>query len=148
MDYEIQDLDKLLDSILAGEAIEIPEEISEKKKRIMIVDDDVRVARLINKYLENYEVATAIGGKAALHFLETKTVDLILLDYEMPGEDGPTVLKKLRANPKTASIPVVFLTGVASREKIQEVLLMRPQGYLLKPVVRNKLLMTIENVIG
>lgn len=148
MEYETQDLDKLLDSILAGEAIEVPKEETKKKKRIMIVDDDVRVARLINKYLEDYEVATAIGGKAAFHFLETKTVDLILLDYEMPGEDGPTVLKKLRANSKTKSIPVVFLTGVASKEKIQEVLRLRPQGYLLKPVVRNKLLMTIENLIG
>ena len=66
----------------------------------------------------------------------------------MPVENGPAVLEKLRANPATRDIPVVFLTGVSDREKIQEALVLKPQGYLLKPIDREKLLEVIHKVIG
>ena len=118
-----------------------------RRRHILVVDDDVRVLRLLKVHLQDYDVATAINGKLALKFLENKTTDLILLDYEMPGENGPEVLKKLRANGKTKDIPVIFLTGVADSEKIQEVLLMKPEGYLLKPINKVKLLETIKKFL-
>lgn len=118
-----------------------------RRRHILVVDDDVRVLRLLKVHLQDYDVATAINGKLALKFLENKTTDLILLDYEMPGENGPEVLKKLRANEKTKDIPVIFLTGVADSEKIQEVLLMKPEGYLLKPINKVKLLETIKKFL-
>ena len=74
--------------------------------------------------------------------------NLILLDYEMPGENGPEVLEKLRANPITNQIPVIFLTGINDRKKIQQVLALKPQGYLLKPIDHDKLVEAIENTIG
>ena len=118
-----------------------------RRRHILVVDDDVRVLRLLKVHLQDYDVATAINGKLALKFLENKTTDLILLDYEMPGENGPEVLKKLRANGKIKDIPVIFLTGVADSEKIQEVLLMKPEGYLLKPINKVKLLETIKKFL-
>lgn len=131
------------------EGLEIPELVETTRKHILVVDDDVRMLRLIKKYLENdYDVATAVNGRVALKFLESKHTDLVLLDYEMPLEDGPAVLEKIRQNPYTKNLPVVFLTGVSSKEKIQEVLQMRPQGYLLKPINKQKLLLTIEKNIG
>lgn len=93
-------------------------------------------------------MATAVSGKIALNFLKNRKTDLILLDYEMPVENGPEVLKKLRENEETKDIPVVFLTGINDREKIQKVLAMKPQGYLLKPIEYDKLIQTIHNVIG
>ena len=99
-------------------------------------------------HLKDYDVATAISGKVALQFLEDNKTDLILLDYEMPKENGAEVLRKIRANEQTKDLPVVFLTGIADRKKIQEVLLLEPQGYLLKPINRVKLLETIEKIIG
>lgn len=130
-------------------SLEIPELVDTTRKHILVVDDDVRMLRLIKKYLENnYDVATAINGRVALKFLESKHTDLVLLDYEMPLEDGRAVLEKIRQNPNTKNLPVVFLTGVSSKEKIQEVLQMRPQGYLLKPINKQKLLFTIEKNIG
>ena len=93
-------------------------------------------------------MATAKSGKVAMKFLETKTTDLVLLDYEMPEEKGPEVLSKIRANIKTKDLPVIFLTGVTEKEKIQEVLSMKPQGYLLKPISMMKLSATIKSVIG
>ena len=115
----------------------------------MIIDDDPRMLRLIKEQLrEKYNVATAVSGKIALNFLERKKTDLILLDYEMPEENGVEVLRKLRANEQTKDIPVVFLTGMNDREMIQKILAMKPQGYLLKPIEISKLFQTIRQIIG
>ena len=86
--------------------------------------------------------------KLALKFLEKKKTDLILLDYEMPGLKGPEVFKTLKRDPQLSNIPVVFLTGVGELSKVQEVLEMKPQGYLLKPVDRAKLRTCIESLLG
>lgn len=119
------------------------------RKHILVVDDDFRMLKLIKRYLDDsYDIATAINGKVALKFLENKMTNLILLDYEMPEENGPAVLEKLRANPATSSIPVIFLTGINDRKKIQQVLALKPQGYLLKPIDHDKLVESIENTIG
>lgn len=119
------------------------------RKHILVVDDDFRMLKLIKRYLEdNYDIATAINGKVALKFLENKMTNLILLDYEMPEENGPAVLEKLRANPMTTDIPVIFLTGINDRKKIQQVLALKPQGYLLKPIDHDKLVAAIESTIG
>lgn len=119
------------------------------RKHVLVVDDDPRMLKLIKRYLrEEYDVATALSGKIALKFLEKKETNLILLDYQMPEEDGPAVLEKIRANEAIKDIPVVFLTGITEREKIQKALVLKPQGYLLKPVERDKLLEIITNLIG
>lgn len=135
-----------------AEAIAEPEpqeEVEERRKHILVVDDDSSVLKLLKEYLaERYDVATAISGKVALKFLETKGTDLVLLDYEMPIENGPAVLGRIRENGKTKDLPVVFLTGVTEREKIMEVLSMKPQGYLVKPVDMEKVSSTIKGILG
>jgi len=118
-------------------------------KHVLVIDDDPIMLRLIKTELkDDYNVATAISGKIGLNFLQRKKTDLILLDYEMPEENGPAVLEKLRANEDLKDIPVVFLTGINDREKIQKVLAMKPQGYLLKPIEHDKLIQTIHQLIG
>lgn len=120
-----------------------------RRKHILVVDDDALMLKMLRGHLrEAYDVATAASGKIALSFLEKKKTDLILLDYAMPVEDGPAVLKKLHANDATKDIPVVFLTGITERDKIQKALVQKPQGYLLKPIDRDKLLETIKKLIG
>lgn len=120
-----------------------------RKRHVLVVDDDPLMLKLIREYLhEEYVVATAPNGKTALKFLEKKKTDLILLDYEMPIEDGPAVLEKLHANDATKNIPVIFLTGITERDKIQKALVLNPQGYLLKPVDHDKLIEAIAKFIG
>lgn len=124
-------------------------EVADEKKHILVIDDDVNVLKMIKELIgDKYNVGTAISGNIAMKFLERKHTNLILLDYEMPGENGPQVLERLRAGEKTKDIPVVFLTGVSEREKIQEVLVLKPQGYLLKPVDHKKLESVITGLIG
>lgn len=119
------------------------------KKQILIVDDAPGMLKMLKHILDDkYEVATAVSGKLARRYLSRKQVDLILLDYDMPEEDGPAVLRSLRETPECADIPVIFLTGVNDVSKIQRALTLKPQGYLLKPIEREKLLSSIEDVLG
>ena len=118
------------------------------RKHVLVVDDDSSILKLLKGYLaEKYDVATAISGKVAMKFLETRKTDLVLLDYEMPVENGPAVLRKIRADENTKNLPVVFLTGVTEKEKIQEVLALKPQGYVLKPVDAEKLYSIIDGIL-
>lgn len=135
---------ELLDELELEPEPEIPQ-----RKHILVVDDDPMMLKMIKEHLhEDYDIATAVNGNIAMKFLERRMTDLILLDYEMPEENGPAILEKLRAKESTKDIPVIFLTGVTEREKIQEALVLRPQGYLLKPIDREKLLETINKNIG
>lgn len=119
------------------------------RKHVLVVDDDVRMLKVLKEHLHNdFDVATAVSGKVAMKFLEKKHTDLILLDYEMPEEKGPDVLARIRANENTKSVPVIFLTGTTERDKIAKALAHKPQGYLLKPIDREKLLETITKVMG
>ena len=157
----------LADEITAGLAQEkdsepvadVPEPVSEPvpettqtasaRKHILVVDDDPIMLKMIKEHLhDDYDIATAINGKIAMKFLENKSTDLILLDYEMPGENGPAVLEKIREKKSLDGIPVVFLTGVSERGKIQEALALKPQNYLLKPIDRDKLIEIISSILG
>ena len=118
------------------------------KKRILAVDDEPLMLKLIQEQLSDmYDVSVAITGKLAFKFLEKKTVDLVLLDYEMPGESGAEVIEKLRSNPAYKDIPIVFLTGVTNPDKIRKIMGFKPQGYVLKPVNREKMLEAIQRII-
>lgn len=120
-----------------------------ERKHILAIDDNTLMLKVIKEHLhDKYDVATAISGKVAFKFLERKQTDLILLDYEMPDENGPAVLEKLRSNEATKDIPVIFLTAISERDKLQKALVMKPQGYLLKPIEPDKLLETIAKHIG
>lgn len=132
-----------------GEFSPQAEEPPAKRKHILIVDDDSSVLKLLKGYLaQRYDVATAISGKVALKFLETKDTDVVLLDYEMPEENGVAILGRIREHAKTRNLPVIFLTGVTERAKIQEVLALKIQGYLLKPIDMEKVSSTIKGVLG
>ncbi len=116
--------------------------------RILVVDDNPLMLKVIKEHLhEEYDVATAVNGKVALRFLEHRSVDLILLDYEMPDEDGLEVLQKLREMESVKDVPVIFLTGISDKKKIKKALMMKPEGYLLKPIDHDKLIAMIKKFI-
>lgn len=123
--------------------------VAQNKPRVLAIDDDVRMLRTINEMLkDDYYVSVTKSGQEARNFLEHKKVDLILLDYMMPYENGVEVLKSLRGNKDTAKIPVIFLTGLDDKKKILECLSLKPAGYVVKPVDCQKLLRKIKAVLG
>ena len=143
-------IDELMDRLAAPGPVTGPiPSVPGKRKHVLVVDDNAMMLKMLKEHLhDKYDVATAASGRVALKFLERKTTDLILLDYEMPDESGPAVLEQLRASEHTKDIPVIFLTGVTDTKKIKEALSLKPQNYLLKPVDRDKLLDTIAKEIG
>ncbi|MCH5206105.1 MAG: response regulator [Oscillospiraceae bacterium] len=123
-------------------------EVSDKK-HILVVDDDRTVLKMLKSALEeSYEVTTMINGMMVDKLLASKTVDLILLDYEMPMETGADIFRRIKNNPAAVDIPVCFLTGVTDREKIMEVMSLKPHGYLLKPIDVDMMITTVKNLIG
>lgn len=83
-------------------------------ERILYVEDepDIQaVAKLALEMVGGYQVMICSGGQEALDKVGGFAPDIILLDVMMPGMDGPTTLQNLRANPATATIPVIFLTA-------------------------------------
>ncbi len=84
------------------------------KKLVLIVEDDEVTRDVIRHFLEtaDYEVAEAVDGTIGLVKAERLQPDVILLDVQMPGPDGYEVCRRLKANPKTSRIPVVFVTLV------------------------------------
>jgi len=110
-------------------------------KTVLIIDDDPVYARLVREWIKDFfhaEIATK--GMQAITYLLKNHVDLILLDYEMPIVNGSQLLQLLRQDPSTAGIPVVFLTGVSTKDEVAKVMELKPEGYLLKTTSREALL--------
>lgn len=119
------------------------------KKTILVVDDSPIMLKVIREQLkEFYDVVIVTSGKLALKYLKENKVDMMLLDYNMPEMSGLDVLKTMKADAATRNIPAVFLTGVSERAKIAQALALGPQGYLLKPIDKEKLFAMIHKCIG
>lgn len=120
---------------------------TQEKKHILVVDDDRTVLKVVKSILEkDYEVTSIINGTLVEKILATRRVDAIILDYEMPIMTGAEVYRKIKANPDTKSIPICFLTGVSERSKVEEIMSLKPRGYLLKPINTELMLATISNM--
>ena len=126
------------------------ENLTPRKQRILVVDDDPEQLAQIREHLQDfYEVVLARSGAIAFKYLENHEADLMLLDYIMPEMDGPTVLYRMRTTRALANMPVVFLTGVAEREKVVKTLTeLRPQGYIIKPAKKSDIIAKIIDVLG
>jgi len=132
-----------LETALTG--IETSEADARPKHRILILDDDPAYAKMVREWLKtDYRVDIVKTGMQAIMLLTkapaNEKVELILLDYEMPVTDGPQVLQMLRQDPDTKDIPVVFLTGVGTKEAVERVMSLKPEGYLLKTMTRADIL--------
>lgn len=109
----------------------------EKKQTytVLAVDDNLLNLKLIEKSLskEGYRVFTAANGPAGREIAENEMPDLILLDIEMPGENGFDVIEKLKLNPETNPIPVIFLTGVSEVDSKLKGFDLGAVDYITKP---------------
>ncbi|MDR2535318.1 MAG: response regulator [Treponema sp.] len=106
------------------------------KKIILAVDDMSGNLRTIKVILEKqFDVRLAKSGEIALSVLEGEKVDLILLDIEMPGMSGFEFLEKVKNNPGTQDIPVVFITSHAENELVRTASKFGIKDYIVKPIL-------------
>lgn len=120
----------------------------EKAKHILIVDDVTTNLKLAAEVLqEHYKLSMAKSGQQALQFLQKARPDLILLDVRMPEMDGYQTLELIKANPDTATIPVVFLTVDDQRESEIRGLKMGAMDFILKPFEPEVMLSRIDKIL-
>ena len=104
-------------------------------KRILVVDDDKEIVRLMTSYLQasGYEVLAAYNGETALHTIRRERPDLVLLDLMLPERDGLEITRLLRSDPLLAQTPVIMVTArVSDTDKIVG-LEMGADDYITKP---------------
>ncbi len=110
------------------------------RPKILLVDDNAMLLRSLKKQLDSdYKVYLATGGEAALRLMKKIVPDVVLLDYEMPGMNGKEVLEKVRRDRILSHLKVIFVTGISDAAQISAVMSLKPEGYLLKPVNKEKL---------
>jgi CheY-like chemotaxis protein len=105
------------DEAMAGEAVsrEHVGQEEEASARILIVEDEPTVAKLVRRMVERsgFEASLAMNGQEALALLARERADLVLMDVAMPLLDGIETTRAIRADPRTAHLPVVMVTGKA-----------------------------------
>lgn len=118
----------------------------QKAAHIAVVDDHADIRDLVGQYLEQqgYKVSVADSGLALRRILERNEVDLVVLDVMMPGEDGLSVCRHLRA---TIDIPIIFLTAMTEDTDRIIGLELGADDYLVKPFNPRELLARIRAVL-
>ncbi len=116
---------------------------------ILIVDDESWNSKLLEKMLqpEGYLTRTAANGKEALVSIAERAPDLILLDAMMPGMDGYEVARRLKANPVTASIPIIMVTAQIDHNARVAGLNAGAEDFLTKPVDQAELCLRVRNLL-
>jgi CheY-like chemotaxis protein len=118
-------------------------------KSLLVVDDNPENLKLILMILASgaYELVTASDAMQALHAIEQRIPDLILLDLQLPGVDGLELTRRLKANPQTRTIPVVAVTAYAMKGDEEKARSAGCDGYLVKPVDKRTLREVVKNML-
>src|SRR3982074_1402554 len=118
--------------------------------KILIAEDNPVNRELLRELLEmrGHTVGEACDGEEALRIVEQSQPDLVLLDIGMPLLDGFGVIRKIRENPRFASMPVVAVTAYAMRGDREKILSSKFDGYLSKPVDARSLVQELDRVLN
>ncbi len=119
------------------------------KGRILYIEDNSDNRKLVRRVLEweGYEVVEARDGTEALSCLETESIDLALLDINMPDIDGYTLTTTIRSNPRFSRLPIVAVTANVMRGDRERSLQAGCDGYIQKPIDIDTLSEQIERFI-
>lgn len=119
-------------------------------KMVLTVDDSASIRQMVAFTLKSagYDVIEAADGNAGLAQAKSNNVQLILTDQNMPGMDGLTLIKSLRALPNFKTIPILMLTTESSDAMKSQGRAAGATGWLVKPFDPQKLLEVVRKVIG
>ena len=118
-----------------------------KKKHILVVDDDDRIRDLLKEYLnsKNFIVSTAVNAEMAKQKIIYFKFDLVVLDVMMPGQNGYELTKEIK---KSINVPIILLTAKGEVENRIKGLELGADDYLGKPFEPKELLLRINNIIS
>ena len=119
------------------------------KERILIVEDDKNISKLVKFNLEkaNYDCAIAVSGEKALEALDARPADLIILDIMLPGMDGYEICRTIKAKEKLKNIQIIMLT--AKGEEVDRIvgLELGADDYIVKPFSPRELVLRVKAIL-
>lgn len=120
--------------------------MANSSKRILVVDDEVKIVEVVKSYLENsgYSVYEAYNGKDALERFEKVSPTLVILDLMLPDITGEEICRTLR---KKSGVPIIMLTAKTEEEHILEGLTLGADDYITKPFSPRQLVARVEAVL-
>ncbi len=116
---------------------------------VVLADDSPTIRKVVELSFagENSELHCFASGEAALDYLRTRPVDVLLADVFLPGVDGYELCREVKANPKTAHVPVVLLAGTFEPFDIRRAERVGYHSYLTKPFATSQLLALVSELI-
>jgi len=123
--------------------------MAEVKQKILIVEDDLDVADMLNAYfrVQGYEIFTVNWGEDGVRACQNSRPDIVILDIRLPDIDGYEVARRLRGNRRTADIPIIFLTEKRDRSERLQGLELGADDYITKPFDVQELRLRIRNAL-
>ncbi|MFO7655875.1 MAG: response regulator [Bacteroidales bacterium] len=119
------------------------------QSKLLIVDDEPVGRQLLEAIFlsDNYQIDFAENGLKTLHYLETNTPDLVLMDVMMPEMDGFEVCKRMRSNETLKSIPIILITALDDRDSRKRGLEAGANDYISKPFDRIEIEAKVKNLL-
>lgn len=118
------------------------------EKQILLIDDDPEVRATTQELLirKGFAVTTVENGEDALKLLPTVSVDLIIIDYRLPGQNGDVITDRIKSQPEYAHIPILMCTAQATLAQPLggNPRLIKPNAFLIKPFGADKLLSQVR----
>ncbi|GMQ95272.1 MAG: hypothetical protein BMS9Abin13_385 [Patescibacteria group bacterium] len=121
------------------------------KRKILIVEDDKFLRELLVRKLfaAGFEVESAIDATAAFEILKEKKPQIVLLDLLLPGEDGFSILGKIRESAETTSLPVIVLSNLGQKEDIDKALSLGATDFMVKAnFTLDEIIEKVNNLLG
>jgi DNA-binding response OmpR family regulator len=118
--------------------------------RILVVDDEPDIVRIVTKIMESrgHEVQTAIDGPSAIAEVARSRPDVVILDLNLPGIDGFEVCRQLKGDPATRAIPVLMMTAAyVSVDDAHHGERVGADEYIIKPFLRDILVHNVERLL-
>lgn len=119
-------------------------------KTILIVDDSAMIRRIVSQLIQQigHQTITAENGLQGYELASEIRPDMIIMDIEMPVMNGFEATWKIKADPRTAHIPLVFFTTLGSEENIKQAKEAGCVGFLNKPICKEELNQAILDILG
>ena len=118
-------------------------------KKVLIAEDHEFMIKVLgfNLNQEGYDVIVAKNGNDAIELIQNESPDLILLDIMMPGKNGYEVCKIIKANEKTASIPILMVSALGQKADAEKGIKAGAEDFITKPFSPKALISKIKSII-
>ena len=123
--------------------------IWKQRKRILVVEDSPTTLGIISHILRafNYEIVTAGTGQEAMTAIQSQRPDLVLLDVLLPDMNGSIICQRVKADPATWDIPIIYLTSKSETTIESGRTMHSADGYLAKPISQWQLVNRVEHLL-